>query len=229
MGADWVIGFSLFVGASLIPIIGKHASETSAPISITIEAPNRKALYAGDSITLGWSQASQARNTGISGATAETIGRRFATEIQNGSPKYVHILAGTNDIYGNGKWDASTVAHVSSSVDAARARNIPVIVGTIPPLDSIAHPTLAAQVPLYNAALIAEVKPKGAFIADYYSAMVLPTGLQNPALFYDGVHPNAAGYEVMTKVLRQTKREMYKTVYTPEQRAAWREKRKAKK
>lgn len=219
----WEVKFAVIVGASLI---SKHAYDSDATLVVTSDTA--KALFAGDSITFRWSQASAEKNTGISGATAEAIGARFASEIQNGQPRYVHILAGTNNIFGLGKWDSSTVAAVSSMVDAARARNIPVIVGTIPPLDEARWPTLAAQVAPYNAALVASVKPKGAFIADYFSAMTLPGGLQNPVLFSDGVHPNEAGYEVMNHVLRQTRREMWRATTTPEQRAAWKERRAKK-
>lgn len=196
-----------------------------------IDVQDVRALFAGDSITARWSKASEQRNAGVSGETSSMIGARFAGELSRGSPRYVHILAGTNDV----RQDISptysqavTVANITTMVSLARARNFNVIVGTVPPLDLTMFPTRAPLIAPLNKAIIASVRPMGAFIADYYSAMILPSGLQNGALFSDGIHPNADGYKVMNNVLRATKREMWRTTKTPEERAAWSAKKHAK-
>jgi lysophospholipase L1-like esterase len=193
-----------------------------------IDPRDVRALFVGDSITASWPKATQNRNTGIPGAGAEIIGRRFAAEINQGSPKYVHILVGTNDVGGNR--DAQSIATIASMVEAAKARRIHTIVGTVPPIDRLLFPNIAPHVPAFNMALIAEVKPRGAIIADYYKAMVLPDGNQNSSLFADGIHPNRAGYMVMRQVLQDARRELRITrraerkesgiTRTPEQRAA---------
>ena len=217
---EYPISFQIRLSSDLA---GKYAGADSQ--DVVVDANDARALFVGDSITKSWPKASENRNAGIPGAGATLIGQRFASEIRGGSPNYVHILAGTNDV-GGGR-DAPSIAIIGSMVDEARRRNIPVIVGTIPPIDALLFPHLSPYVAQFNLSLVAEVKPKGAFIADYYKAMSNPDGSQNRSLFLDGIHPNDAGYAVMTKVLRETRREMYRTIYTPEQRKAWREKRKA--
>jgi lysophospholipase L1-like esterase len=225
--ARWLA--ALFAVAALAGCAAvRHGLENQNVQTPMVDVADVRALFAGDSITANWSTAARARNAGVSGETTSMIGARFAQEITRGAPRYVHILAGTNDlrpdispVYSQG----ATVANIAGMASAARARNLPTIVGTVPPLDLALFPTRAPLVAPLNQAIIAAVKPLGAFIADYYSAMVLPSGQQNAALFADGIHPNASGYDVMQRVLRATKREMWRTTKTPEERAAWRAKR----
>lgn len=192
-----------------------------------VDVRDVRAVFIGDSVTAHWSKASEQRNAGVSGATTSMIGARFAGEISQGSPRYVHILAGTNDLRSDISptySQSATVANIASMVSSARARNLPTIVGTVPPLDLTLFPTRAPLVAALNSAIVSAVRPLGAFIADYYKAMILPNGLQNPALFADGIHPNASGYSVMNSVLRATKREMWRAIKTPDERAEWRAK-----
>lgn len=195
-----------------------------------VDVADVRAVFAGDSITAHWSTASQQRNAGVSGETTSMVGARFAHELSQGAPRYVHILAGTNDLRSDISptyLQSVTVANVAGMVTSARARNLPTIVGTVPPLDLTLFPTRAPLVASLNSAIVAAVRPLGAFIADYYAAMVLPSGLQNSALFSDGIHPNASGYSVMNSVLKATKREMWRAIKTPDERAAWRTKKAA--
>lgn len=214
----------------VIGLIGGCASTRRGLENQNFQTPmvDVRAVFIGDSITANWPKASQQRNAGVSGETTSLIGARFAGEISKGSPRYVHILAGTNDVRPDISptySQATTVANITSMVSLARSRNLNVIVGTVPPLDMALFPTRAPLVAPLNQAIVASVRPLGAFVADYYSAMILPSGLQNPALFSDGIHPNAAGYTVMNTVLKATKREMWATIKTPEERAAWRAKK----
>jgi hypothetical protein len=205
-----------------------EAQEFQTPM---IDPRDVRALFVGDSITFSMPIAERNRNTGIPGAGAEIIGRRFVAEIQAGKPKYVHILAGTNDV-GGGR-DAATISIIGGMVVESRKRGFGVIVGTVPPLDAVLFPHLYAHVKPFNEALVADVKPKGAVIADYYSAMIKPDGSQNGALFSDGIHPNQRGYLVMRQVLREARHTLRVTrraerkaagiTRTPEQRAARKE------
>lgn len=224
----------LFLGLT-IGVLGGCASARRGLENQNFQTPlvdvaDVRAVFAGDSITAHWSKASEQRNAGVSGETTSMVGARFAHEISYSAPRYVHILAGTNDL----RPDISpvysqsvTVANIAGMVTMARARNLPTIVGTVPPLDLTLFPTRAPLVASLNSAIVAAVRPLGAFIADYYAAMVLPSGLQNSALFSDGIHPNTSGYSVMDSVLKATKREMWRAIKTPDERAAWRAKKSA--
>lgn len=196
--SDYPIKFQLRLSSDL----AKHAAADSG--DLVIDAHDARALFAGDSISTAWARAQRQRDVAVSGTTIEMVARRFASEIQKGAPAYAHLLAGTNDFYlaGAGGPDTSKMlANVDLALDAARKRHIQVIVGTVLPMD-IGRSQNAYLIPAYNTLLVQHVGRR-AVIADYYSAMVLPTGAQNSALFYDGIHPNAAGYSVMNQVLDQ--------------------------
>lgn len=218
MAARLLLAVCIFALALLHGCGGKHGLREQNFQTPMLDVRDVRALFAGDSITANWSQATANRNTGMPGNGSSIIGQRFAAEIAAGTPRYVHILAGTNDDL---RTPQMTLDNIGSMIDMARARTIPVIVGTLPPLDLRLFPELAPRIAPFNQMLIPYAKGKGAFVADYYSAMILPTGLQNGALFMDGIHPNDAGYAVMDSVLRKTRREMWRTIATPEQRAAW--------
>lgn len=214
-------------------VAGKYAGGDSQ--DLVVDARDVRALFVGDSITFNNPRAE--RNAGVGGATTAAIGVRFAKEISQGSPRYVHIHAGANDFTDSKPPNtAKMLSDVGAMIDAAKARHIPVIVGTVLPMDLNWSP-MGALIPAYNEQLKSLVLQKRGIVADYYSAMVLPDGSQNKALFKDPVHPNEAGYAVMNQVLdkaiarlqrREERRAKWKEA-TPEQRAAWREKREAKK
>lgn len=160
----------------------------------------RRALFLGDSITqnTGWRIPAEERNCGVGGETAQMIAARAVTEIATGNPKYVHILAGTNGLTSN---PAPAVAAIDGMIAQAQARGLTVIVGTIPPWSPTLYPTESTYVVPFNTALTTAVAARGAILADYYSVL-LSGGVQNPAFFSDGIHPNAVGYQVMNGVLQ---------------------------
>lgn len=129
-------------------------------------------------------------------------------------PALAVIDCGTNDIYFTSSTDLSPLFEMVAEAQAAGAR---VIVGTLPPnaYTLLCHPnpsqgvnnpaTSAEQEALHaqwNSEIRAGAEVYGYTVADYYPAMLLENGAQNPALFLpDGVHPVAAGYAVMWDVL----------------------------
>lgn len=200
--AEYPISFKVSISSD---VAGKYAAADSQ--DLVIDARDARALFDGDSISERWVTAQKQRDVAVSGTTTAEIGVRFAQEIGKGSPRYVHILAGTNDWSAGKQPDtAKLLVEMGTMIDAAKARRIQVIVGTVLPMDLTATP-FAASIPAYNAQLKSLVLRKRAIVADYYAAMVLPDGTQNRALFNeDGgryIHPNAAGYAVMDQVLQR--------------------------
>lgn len=161
------------------------------------------ALFVGDSITANWPLADVmpgAVNSAAPAINTAMIRVRLAKQLQLLQPDVVHILGGTNDDIRPPR-GRRAIARILRMVDAAQASGAFVIVGTIPPLDA----TKFWQQPYvanFNDDLHAAAVARGACVADYFIAMTID-GKQNPALFDDGIHPNAAGYRVMRAELEK--------------------------
>lgn len=170
-----------------------------------------RAVFMGDSITEGWSRldpdlfAQGFANRGISGQTSGQMLVRFYQDVIALHPAVVHIMAGTNDIAGNGG-PTSPEAYrntIRSMVDIARANHIQVVLGSIPPADHFSwNPAVkpALQIKDLNAWLKDYAKKNGLTFADYHKALTGPNGEMLPAYATDGVHPVAAGYAAMRPI-----------------------------
>ena len=109
-----------------------------------------KVVFMGDSITEGWAKEDPGFFTdnnfigrGISGQTTSHMLVRFRRDVIDLAPKYVVILAGTNDIAENsGKIDMEkTFANIVTMCDIAKANKIkPVICSVIPATAFYWHP-----------------------------------------------------------------------------------------
>jgi lysophospholipase L1-like esterase len=171
----------------------------------------RKVVFIGASITQYWaSYADFAANNwvdnGIAGQTSTQVAARFQSDVIALHPDAVHILVGTNDM--NGTWVPQTTWDAFTSMIAeAKAAGIAVYIGTIPPWGNgpsapASDPGSAqrnAEVDTLNAWL--KTQP-GVTVIDYHALLAGSNGLYNPAMTDDGVHPNAAGYAVMTPVAK---------------------------
>jgi acyl-CoA thioesterase-1 len=173
----------------------------------------RRVIYMGDSITELWGVAapdffSRGRiNRGISGQTTEQMLVRFEADVVALKPRAVHILAGTNDIAGNG--GARSEQDVRNSIMAmatiARANDVGVILASVPPAGAFAwQPGIkpAAQIRAHNAWLADYARQTGAVFVDYYGLLATAEGAMQPALTFDGVHLNAAGYRKIEELSR---------------------------
>ena len=105
--------------------------------------------------------------------------------IDQHQPTHVVILLGTNDAIRGSVSNA--IANLQAMVDAARARNVIPIVGTLPPITrSSTENARAAEISTGIRGL------SGAVVAEVRGA------LGNGSLYIvDGVHPNAAGQQVI--------------------------------
>ena len=173
-------------------------------------AGEERVVFMGDSITDGWGRGigvffpgKPYINRGISGQVTPQMLLRFYQDVIALKPKVVVILAGTNDIGGNvGPLTLETTEnYFMSMVDMARANNIKIVLSSLLPVCDYIKPQTAQRPPEKILALngwLQDYAEKNNFVyLDYFSATVDEKGMFRKELTYDGLHPNAAGYEVM--------------------------------
>lgn len=177
-------------------------------------AARPRVVLMGDSITDFWRQGDPELfgrgiiDRGISGQTSSQMLVRFWPDVIALHPRVVQILAGTNDIAGNtGPTSEADYEHdIMAMVELAQVHHIRVLLGAIPPATSFwwtPHPYRpAAQIRRLNAWLRRYARASGAQFVDYYAHLATPGGAFRADLSNDGVHPNAAGYRVMSALLR---------------------------
>ena len=179
-------------------------------------APTRPdAVFMGNSITDGWaSQRKEFFSTnnyvgrGISGQVTAQMLARFRPDVIELRPRAVVILAGTNDIAHNqGFVSVENIAgNIISMAQLAQANGIhPVICSILPAADYPWRPAgkeVPAKVRAVNNILRTWAEANGATYVDYFTPMAdqrdgLPTELAR-----DGIHPTAAGYEIMEGIVK---------------------------
>jgi lysophospholipase L1-like esterase len=176
--------------------------------------PPPRVVFMGDSITENWALADPVFfdqgnvNRGISGQTTAQMLVRFRSDVIALHPQVVHILGGTNDVAGNtGPTSATDFENnIMSMVDIARANDIRVILGAIPPVASFNWRPQLKPVPTIkalNAWLRNYAAQKHIEFIDYYTALVGPAGEFRDDLGNDGVHPNRGGYRIMRGLLEK--------------------------
>jgi len=172
----------------------------------------KRVVFFGDSITAGWplDQFFPGRpyvNRGIGGQTTSQALVRFRQDVIDLRPAAVVILLGTNDIAGNtGAIDVSDIEkNLASMAELARVHHIAVVFSSLTPVhdytpqSDIAFPLRPpATIRELNDWLKAHCAELGATYLDYFSAMIDGAGLMRRELALDGLHPNHAGYEIMT-------------------------------
>jgi lysophospholipase L1-like esterase len=163
-------------------------------------------VFYGDSITEYWQNffpgQSNIINRGTSGQTTQQMLVRFRQDVIRLHPTVVVILGGTNDIAENqGPTSVQAIEdNLQSMAELAVANHIrPVLCSILPVFDYAWHKGLNPP---------QKITPINAWIEDYcnqnhlvnlnyYPAVVDSQQGMRPDLSKDGVHPNAAGYEIM--------------------------------
>lgn len=190
------------------PNLAKYA-ETNAKAGAPAPGENR-VVFMGDSITEFWSQnpanffpGKPYVNRGISGQTTPQMLVRFRPDVIALRPKVVVILAGTNDIAGNTgpMTPEATEDNLMSMADLAQANGIRVVLASVLPAYDYPwrkglHPN--EKIPALNAWIKTYCAQKGHVYLDYFSAMTDDRAGLRPELGDDGVHPNKAGYAIMS-------------------------------
>jgi lysophospholipase L1-like esterase len=183
-------------------------------------AGENRVVFFGDSITDTWHldeyfSGKHYINRGIGGQTTPQMLVRFRQDVIDLQPKIVVILAGTNDIAGNtGPMSLEDIeADYASLAELARAHEIRVIYASVLPIhnytakskDFFAQRSTAKILELnrwLRNYCMSSAMPNGSeqncTYLDYFSAMVDEKRMMKRDLSDDGLHPNAAGFKVMS-------------------------------
>ena len=169
-----------------------------------------RVVFMGDSITDNWGrkygkffEGKPYINRGIGGQTTPQMLIRFRPDVIALKPQVVVILAGTNDIAGNtGVMTLEAIEdNLASMAELAKANNIRVVFASVMPVCDYIRPQTARRPPEKIIALNAWIKDYAAknnhVYLDYYSAMLDDKQMLRQEITDDGLHPNAAGYEII--------------------------------
>lgn len=169
-----------------------------------------RVVFFGDSITDSWGRTvgtffpgKPYFNRGISGQTTPQMLVRFRQDVIALRPKTVVILAGTNDIAGNtGPATLEMIEdNLASMAELAKANGIRVVLASVLPVYRFPwRPELkpAEKIAALNSWIKTFAAKNKIVYLDYYSAMVDERSGLKAGLTSDGVHPNAAGYAIMS-------------------------------
>jgi lysophospholipase L1-like esterase len=173
----------------------------------------KRIVFMGDSITEEWGNlypeffsGNYYINRGIGGQTTPQMLIRFKPDAIDLKPYAIIILAGTNDIAGN--TGPSTVRMITDNIfsmaELAIAYEIKVVLSSILPVyqypwvDDVLDPPSA--IGSINSKIKEYVENKGLVYLDYYSSMVDDRKGLKLDFTGDGVHPNEAGYKIMSAI-----------------------------
>ena len=193
--------------------------ERYAAANAALEAPTgpRVVLF-GDSITDGWPDqrpeffaSTGFIGRGISGEETSHMVLRFRQDVIDIQASTVVILAGINDIavnMGGPYREDVTYANILTMIDLAWQNGIrPVICGVLPSYHLRWRTEVTdcyEKVCSLNARLKAYCERHGVTYIDYCTVLAGPDGKVRDGLTNDTVHPNAAGYALMEKLLLET-------------------------
>lgn len=191
--------------------IGRYAQANS---EMTVQP---KAVFMGDSITQCWYDADPSffndnnfACRGISGQTTSHMLVRMRKDVVDLHPKYVVILAGTNDIAkNNGFIEVDDIyGNIVSMCEIAKANKVkPVICSVLPVKQYKWRPEVtdcAERIIRLNAMLEDYAKASRCIYVDFHSVMKDDENGLPQKWSYDGVHLNGDGYDVIEKIILDT-------------------------
>lgn len=186
------------------------------------ETQQPQVVFMGNSITELWKTTDPdffTRNRyagrGISGQVSAQMLVRFRPDVIDLHPKAVVILAGTNDIALNdyAVTPEQTFGNILSMVELAEANGIQVVLCSVMPASAFGwRPGVqpAETIRALNAKLKAYAEKHQIPYVDYHSAMSDAEGGLPKQYSDDGVHPNAAGYQIMERLVQETLQKVLK-------------------
>ncbi len=172
-----------------------------------------KAVFMGDSITEGWARidADFFKNNnfvgrGISGQVTSQMLVRFRQDVLELNPKYVVIMAGTNDIaLNNGPIELKNVLdNLKSMCELAKFHKKKVILCSVPPANRFgwrkelkpADDIIKLNEMIKEYAASAKIP-----YVDYHSAIKDSENGLPEKYAKDGVHPNLECYKIMEEIV----------------------------
>jgi lysophospholipase L1-like esterase len=199
------------------PRLGRYAAANAALGAS--KAGERRVVFFGDSITDNWSKKGYGGffpgkpylNRGIGGQTTGQLLVRFRADVIALKPAAVVILAGTNDVAGNtGPTTPEAIQdNLTSLADLAAAARIRVVLASLLPVTDAKKGTDGSVIlrtrdrppetlHALNKWMESFARRKGYVYLDYHAALADPEGRLKAELTDDGLHPNQAGYAVMS-------------------------------
>ena len=172
-----------------------------------------KVVFMGDSITDSWAKkdgdfftANNFAGRGISGQTTSQMLVRFRKDVLDLKPKYVVILAGTNDIALNNGYISleNILGNIISMCELAKAHKIKPILCSILPADRYKwRPELkpAEEIVKLNGMIKDYAKSQGYKYVDYHTPLKNEANGLPEKYSSDGVHPNIDCYKIMEKII----------------------------
>lgn len=169
-------------------------------------------IFFGDSITEAWDLSEHFPgkpflNRGISGQTTPQLLIRFRPDVIALHPKLVVILAGTNDLAGNtGETELEQIQdNYASIAELAQVHQIRVIFSSVLPVHDASEVRQTdrrspEKIQFLNAWIKQYCLENDHHYLDYYMQMIDDRGLLQSGLSYDGLHPNEAGYRIMSSI-----------------------------
>lgn len=194
---------------------GRYAGDNAALKAAPVLHP--RVVLMGDSITDFWPSRSPGLfekhpniiGRGISGEVTAQMLLRYQPDVIDLHPETVVILAGINDIaqnLGDAYDEDNTFNNIKSMAQLALHHGIRVVLcAVLPSVRCYWHPEIEdvpEKVASLNARLRAYAQANGIPYADYYTALAGEDGRTiREEYSKDTVHPNAAGYARMERVL----------------------------
>ncbi len=133
---------------------------------------------------------------GIAGQTSSQVLKRFVPDVINHQPKAVVILVGANDIITNVSLNTMT-ENIKSMVKLAHQHGTHVILSSLPPVCGTKI-WMRPKILAYNNWLKKYSQENQVIYLDFYSALVDKNQLLPQDKTIDCLHPNKAGYAIMS-------------------------------
>ena len=190
----------------------KRYREANAKLGAPAPGENR-VVFLGDSITDAWGKhfdlyfpGKPYVGRGISSETTQQMLIRFRPDVIALQPKVVVILAGTNDIAGNTGRSTPEMIHdnLVSMIDLAEFNHIKVVLVSVLPASDYwwsrgMEP--AEKIVALNAWMKDYAAKRGLVYVDCHTPMADAQHGLKAEYSPDGVHPNPAGYAVMSPLV----------------------------
>lgn len=173
-------------------------------------ATSNRVVFYGDSVTEYWTLAAPELfkggviDRGVSAQNTTQMLARFRHDFINLKPRVVHIMAGINDPMSAGGM-LSTRSNIMAMVELARIHRIKVVLGALTPSTGFwlaPGIKLAPEIAALNVWLKTYAAREKIAFVDYHTLLVGDAGAIRSDLSNDGLHPNQAGYRLMTPLAR---------------------------
>jgi lysophospholipase L1-like esterase len=219
--------FYIFICCVVLIPCGCNQALTGKTKALSAIFPTVPVVFMGDSITFYWGPGQQGNSdaftvnhtwtdAGIYGETSGQMLNRFQTDVIAASPRVVHILAGTNDVYPGwvlcgGAQDVDTCDNIKAMVAMSRAAGIEVIIGSIPPWGPGGaasgfdpSPDRYTRINQLNQWIEQYCEQNKLTFVNYHALLVSSDGnTYEPDLTIDGIHPSPQAYSLMTPTAEQ--------------------------